>query len=1008
MSFFKKLLLSNQLIKHDGRPLWKYFLTEEEVDELVKVLQYSKPLTIDPKDAALYYAQWWKKNYHGGKPSKKEVFDSIGGSIRFIFDANEFYKIAVKGARALRFRWITKQNTLYFRTLLLQGGLPLAHIAENQGYYQNFLMAVLEEQPESIEDFMFKPHIIDLLPKSSQNDVIYESCFEIVRSILNKENEFDDLLASDEVLTTITNQLKDRERTLVRKQRISKPKNYWLLKFNEDKIAISLRLGLADKYTPESLANILGFEPNDNEYQFYLNDALICIFRKVSSGRYFKTDRFQYQNQEWEVDSNFPVAYVIREGEKIEVADFIQTMPNLNEPSLWAKYSDTEWRLIKGNGTTNKEAALLFPKEWKSELPTLEISIYEEVMSWFPFEGQATISNSFESRKYLSEVNSFDWTIVSQKPAWILNANMAVVQKKPMIYVYDENDNRLSIDRFKLWVKKHKSQNPWHELTQLVYLPLGCLDLKIEKEGLTAYDTFYNIGNLQISYSDKAIDRATLQLRNRGSFEFKLDASQILDIENHTDNYSLKVKTEFSKIPNKVKGALGERGQKKLYFDLSSPFVGMAITDKDGKIISENKPICISDLYGLRILSTPNKETILSIKNRLKPGVKITKELKESAQPLISFKEEITRLYYLADAMEYRNKVCLELIEGSRSISYEISNFNNFLNIDGQFESTVYLENFDEDLELFAIPLNVSSENIQPLPLLKEGIYFKIPETELTKQFIIISSSENEGAQLMPRFVNTDTDFEGSDKNIRIEHYHAQLSQSKFTDQIWRQLLSYFDICLEYDLPFSTFDQLRAISISSLVAARAFFFFGVNQYDPDTHIQKVIPEMEMDLGFCFHWVKKKDWEYALNEIVELTNNQNFSSILKLLTSYLAELGLDELLQYLNGSQIENQNILYGDIRDLRAKLGERVLRELPHNSPNITNEYGISIKDHLPVKLLLKAPIAVAESIKDIQKEYPIWAGDEFRDSIRRNIQYSQYLNPEFYNRVILQVLKNK
>ena len=76
-------------------------------------------------------------------------------------------------------------------------------------------------------------------------------------------------------------------------------------------------------------------------------------------------------------------------------------------------------------------------------------------------------------------------------------------------------------------------------------------------------------------------------------------------------------------------------------------------------------------------------------------------------------------------------------------------------------------------------------------------------------------------------------------------------------------------------------------------------------------------------------------------------------------------------------------------------------------TPKITNEYNISITEHLPVKLLLRAPIAVAESIKDTPNTHSIWAGDDHRESIRRNIQYSQYLNPEFYNRVILHALKN-
>ena len=80
MNFFSSLLRKRNLQKHDNKSLWKYFLNEEEFNELKKCLQFSTPLNIDPRDVTLYYALWWKKNYNGGIPSKQEVFNSVGGN----------------------------------------------------------------------------------------------------------------------------------------------------------------------------------------------------------------------------------------------------------------------------------------------------------------------------------------------------------------------------------------------------------------------------------------------------------------------------------------------------------------------------------------------------------------------------------------------------------------------------------------------------------------------------------------------------------------------------------------------------------------------------------------------------------------------------------------------------------------------------------------------------------------------------------------------------------------
>lgn len=1005
MSFFYTLLQKNSLPKHDGRPLWKYIINNEDYEKLLDELRFARPLAIDPRDATLYYAEWWKKNYHGGKPSKQEIFTTLNANDRFDINQEDFYKLAVTGARMLGVKWISKQNTLYFRTLLLQGGLPLAHISENQGKYQDFLLAVLEEQPDTIEDFIFKPHIINLLPISSQNDIIYENCFEIVKSILNDENIYDDLLGSNEALISITKSLKVRKQQLQRKQRLSKPKNYWLLSFKKEKISISLRIGLADTYTPDSLSNILGFEVTGKEYQFFINEELICVFRKMINGN-FKTDWYLQQNHKWNGESNLPYTYIIKDGEKHEVQDFIETIPNILEPSLWSRFSDNEWRLIKGNGTSNKEAAILFPSDWYSDLLCEEIPLYNEHLSWLTFEGEVEICNQQHTRKFLSGVNSFEWTIVNQKPAWILRANMPIVNNKPNVIVYDENDKKIPDHKFEIWIRKHNSFEEWQKFSGAYSLPLGCIDIKIVKDGLIAYDLFYNIGNLQVKCSNKAIDKAEIEIKNIESFEFKLDESLILKIQEHNNKFSLKVNTEYTKIPTGIKGSLGQRNKKKLFFEMASPFEGIAIINSDGKIIAEEEKLTLANLYGLRILSTSNSDTILRIKNRLKTEVVITKEIKESSQPVISFIEEITRLYYLADAMDYSNKVRLELIEGSMSKTYEITGFSHTLNVEEQFENNFSLHLSEIELDLYAIPLNCKSENIELIPLVRNELSYSIPTTEITNQFIIISTVEN-GNQLMPRFVNMDEHFVGLCKEERIDQFHLYLLEENFESQIWKQLLPYFTICIKNHLPFSTFDQLRAISRSSKVAARAFLFLGINQEETDFFIQKAIPEMEKDLGFCFHWIKKEDWEMGLNELVDHFDNQYFKQIFGLISLYMNENGFDDILKIINGENVKKENILYSDIREVRAMLGERVLKELPRMTPKITKEYNISIKDHLPVKLLLRAPIAVAESINDTPNAYPIWAGDDHRESIRRNIQYSQYLNSEFYSRVILQALKN-
>ena len=655
-----------------------------------------------------------------------------------------------------------------------------------------------------------------------------------------------------------------------------------------------------------------------------------------------------------------------------------------------------------------KPLHLLFPRNWCANFESEPIEIKNEEMDWVEFEGQLQIQNSEESRKYFSNVESFDWIISNEKPGWMVRASMPVVKGKLRIHIYDSNNNLVQSGNVELWVRSHSSKGLWQKLSQLHKLPIGCIELKIIKDGLTAYDILYNIGSTAVSFHETSIHKAKVYLTGIESLEFNLDETELLEIEKNLQHFVLNVKKDQNKIPTGVEGSIGFRKQKKLYFHMAPPFQGMALIDGAGNLIDKRESLSLRSLYGLRVLSTPKKETILSLRNKINPDVKITKVIKEPFQPLIAFKDEIIRLYYLADAMDPRNRVCIELKEGLEQKIYEIAGFSHSLDVSDQESGEISLFEKEDPMDLFGIPLVESSKDTIPVSVFRDNGSYKIPINENTNQWIIISSKEN-GRQLMPRFVNTGINFENHDKNERIESYSRQLINEDFQGEIWQQLLALFNICSKngYDLPFSTFDQFRSLCSNPKIASRAFMFLGVNQGDRYTFLQKDIPEMEKDLGFCFHWVSKNDWKDVIDELCESYGPQYFPQYASLISEYLQENELYELAGFIFNGQKLDTTISHREINDLRAFLGERVLSELPSKSPRVSKNYNLPINDHKNVRLLLQSPIAVAESITNLKTEYPIWGIDEFKNRIRRNIQYSQYLNPKFYNKTILHVLKN-
>src|SRR5690606_9589947 len=100
-----------------------------------------------------------------------------------------------------------------------------------------------------------------------------------------------------------------------------------------------------------------------------------------------------------------------------------------------------------------------------------------------------------------------------------------------------------------------------------------------------------------------------------------LAETPLINVSYQKNQVALKVNTEYSIIPTMVKGSLGLGTQRKLHFQMESPFQGMALVDKNGNIINESARLSLRNLYGLRLLTTPGRESILSLKNKVNSDV---------------------------------------------------------------------------------------------------------------------------------------------------------------------------------------------------------------------------------------------------------------------------------------------------------------------------------------------------------------------------------------------------
>lgn len=120
-------------------PLWTLKLSREEYDELKSLLRVRIRLNSSrfqyQKEACLYYAEWWKREYTPNKKegqkggvSKQIVFDSLGVD----GDPEDFYRKACEGAKMLGIEIVSLDTDRRLYSMLYQGGLPMNNVSSEQ------------------------------------------------------------------------------------------------------------------------------------------------------------------------------------------------------------------------------------------------------------------------------------------------------------------------------------------------------------------------------------------------------------------------------------------------------------------------------------------------------------------------------------------------------------------------------------------------------------------------------------------------------------------------------------------------------------------------------------------------------------------------------------------------------------------------------------------------------------------------------------------------------------
>lgn len=1006
MSVFQELLLSRQLMRHHGQPLWTYALDDDGFHKLSRKLATAvNAESIDPIDCALYYAEWWKRCYNGGIPSKREVLDSLDG-LRVI-DDERLFQLARKGGQLLGIRWIKSQNTLYFKTLLLQGGLPVRHMLANKGSYKNFLLKILEINPSTIEDFAFDSSLTSYLPKSSRNPEIYECCLSIVKAIMANDEAYLAILTYNQDLNEISSELQVRKLSLSAPVRKTRIKVAWM--FDTFKQVIRLYIFFPEFSTDQFQDLFLkgsDQEQLDHVYKCYYNGLVVCKFIKKANGQY-KTDWVNQHDLLWDGSDQLPDIYVTgSNGQRHTCNDLVGYLPNLELPGLWTIYDDTLYTLEKGSHTASDTGFILcMATHCHSGGKVIQhLDLYEQPYHFIEFKETVTVSSDLKEHYFKTSSKKFDWYIPDKRPNWIKRANYPIAGNNPRIFAEDENG---PVKNILLRWRQSPSViwNSW-----VLPSPPGLTEIQLHVGDVVEYDTFFNIGPLESQISSDSLHLAKIEMINN-PFHFRINENPLVRIDKlgpHTITLHLATTT---RMPHAIHGNLRLGSQSKgLQFEMEPPFHGVAIIDNDERVLATNTSLTLKKIYGYRLM-TNQDDLIVNISITAKKDIIIAEPLERGLSSLDKLEDKIIQLYALSDIMDNEAEIVLEIVEQkhfkqTKLAQYRIKRYEQRITWGFDASQQLQLQTTPVQPELFAVPLDCSLEELYLRDLVNhEGIY-TLREGSKSSKFIAFCGKE---VSIQPEFLCCDPlndPTRPEDRIERIAQLRDELLLAGPADEVWQRLLFYYRICQQNSLTYATFDILRTPGFSSELAARFFVFLAFND-ETQTFIGEVCGILERDIGFCFHWVAREHWFAGAEWMGCQTDPEVAEFIYGSIVKYLEDLqpidSFKQTAKYIIYDTVPVMRTgfhLNSEINKMRSLMGPKVLAELPAKCPKVPEDYKkiIGVNTELAnVKLLLKSPVTVALSIAGLDDL--LWKKEN--EEVRRHVRYSQLLNPAWYSDAI-------
>lgn len=901
-------------------PLWKLNLTDNEYENLKQTLiRHTSDLKKYGEEAALCYAEWWKRDYRGGVPSKEDVAIGVGLSRKY---GDDLYWAARNALGKHGYTFIHSiRGTEYFRTLLNQGGIPINFIITNSNLdsFSRFLKGLIRELSVINYDWSSNDHsiiqqfnCIRYLGNAFKNENIYDIAIQIVHAIIKGDDKQLPYDNANNLLTELTNSLKS-EYTRVQQERRVRPLSlHWKLHISDNDTGyLFVNMDVVKDIVSDSI-------PGLNKDTCYAFDVFVAgtlvskyvrkHFIRDREGRvkaiYTRISVGVNNDILWKGEPVVEVKVRCDNDDRIFLTIPGSYPPNFEDPQVFQMLNDKVY--IKKDTANTENNIAVFSSQWQCEGSHI-LKIRDMELRYAEFANKLCLKkeDTDEEIKLTNEFTPYSTEFSDNYMSWVESSNYKLLSKVPIIRVYDEDKN---------WVQKFSQEyrvrkggnNQWCRLYQGCSLPIGLIDIRVTyPDGHHIIETFYSIGNLSFNPSDQSASSTKITCVCHHDLRPEIENNDHLVIEkSQEENNTWKIsrKQGSNTCPPTCDFRIYNSGYPILRLSIAIPFDGVMITDIKGNLISSGEIISLTNLAYFHITSHGGLDGrfvdvsyISEYINRrqIKPK-HLKRTIINGMVPLADYKDFIMRMFYLYGANSFdRSSSVIMNICGTELYIREFVLDTSIKG--GKIVVTDDTNLYEDNLYAFPVDKFTFAKEMTPIKLIKEDELncFNFPEDFAYKEVIVFSGSEAK-RRIIPKYYNLDK--EDLDVSTRTSHSISIIED--WTERLqlfdinnnpyWEKACKAFEICSHYNLPFSTHNSLKAIASSPKLIAKFVIAMWANELKGV--LEQDINRFEQEMAIALHWISASIWTESINKFIEPIENGDIkASIMKELYNLLSEL-----------------------------------------------------------------------------------------------------------------------